>query len=409
MVAATDVLQAIAQKLGAHAGLCPPEWVLVARVADRMAAVGAADPRAYLRTLDPAELDRLAEALRVGETRFYRHPAHVRLLEREVIPALGQRELGQVRAWSAGCASGEEAWTLALVLGTGLGERVRVSVLATDMSGEALRLARLGVYPATALSSVPPPQRGAFEAGDAPGTVRVGAALRARVTFQRHNLHATHYPGGFDVIFCRNVLIYFDETARAAAARRLVSSLNPGGVLFLGYAESLRGVAGLEALRTYDGVIYRRPLASTSAAGARAAATPPAPSPPTPPSAANSAPTQPLAEAAARPRLARRPAAPAHTQRGPFVVELCGHVDDPAPVAEALTEALAEARAHREAGIVVELDGAEFLADPIAILLRRAAAAARAAGVPFTLRATRPGAARWLGRHALAQRGGDRP
>ena len=358
-------LHSIAERLRAHAGLRPPSWVLGARVRERMRALDVG-PDEYLGRLAGEELDALVEALRVGETRFFRHQAHVAALRRVVVPAIAAERAAsrRVRAWSAGCASGEEAYTLAMILVEGL-PGWEVAVLATDISDEALAVARAAVYSDEALAPVPSSVRSRWFRAAGSGRVTIVPELAARVRFERRNL-VDPFAGDKDVILCRNVLIYFDADTRAATARRLVEALAPGGFLFLGYAETLRVAApGLEARSEGDGIVYRKL--------ARAA-------------------TPPVVAAPAAPR----PPGPAPAPR-PAVVRVVGSHEGPDELALELRagiEAAAEA-------LVVDLDGAEYLDDSVATVLRRAEAAAASAGVRFVLAATRVGPRRWLERHGF--------
>jgi chemotaxis protein methyltransferase CheR len=386
-------LRAIERCVNAHAGLALPAWVLAARVRDRVAALALHDADEYLALLEGAtggaELERLAETLRVGETRFFRHAAHVNALARVVVPELVTRRTREkrLRAWSAGCATGEEAYTLAILLGEGAPAGWNVTVLGSDLSEEAISVARAGVYDEAALERVPPATRTrCFVAGPREHTVRVAPEVAARVRFERRNLLEPVYPRQLDVVLCRNVLIYFDAAARQATVERLIESLAPGGYLFLGYAESLRGFERLEALRTDDGIIYRREAHGHRPSLAAAATRPPRPRP-----AARRVTLPPPEPPAARPL----------TARGPGRLALRGKLEDPAQVAAAISRAMAEAGER----LVVDLDDASFLAEGVAPVLRRAAAAATAVGMIFELAATRPGARRWLARHGLAGAG----
>ena len=359
-------LAAIGERLRAHAGLHPPRWVLAARVRERMRACGV-DGVEYLELLAGDELHALVEVLRVGETRFFRHRAHVAALGRVVVPAIAEARAAakKIRAWSAGCASGEEAFTLAIILAEGL-PGWEIDVLATDISEEALAVARAAVYPVAALQPVPPAVRARWFRPAGPGQVTVTPELAARVRFERRNL-VDAFAGDKDVILCRNVLIYFDAEKRTETARRLVEALAPGGFLFLGYAETLRGEPGMEALRSDDGIVYRKlGRAPTPAA-------------------------LPIAPPVARAASVPGPIAPS-------VVRVVGSHDHPDGIAADLRAAIAAAA--RE--LVVDLDGADYLADSVAPVLRRAEAAAGAAGLRFALTARRLGPRRWLERHGFA-------
>src|SRR5690349_12187409 len=199
------------------------------------------------------ELDELIEAVRVGESRLFRHRAQIAALATAVIPALRGRRA--IRVWSAGCAAGEEPYTLAAVLARGL-PGAAIAIVATDVSADALAAARGASYPAAAWADVPEAWRDAFIVdGD---RLRVRPELAALVRFERANLVDGFAPRGCDLVWCRNVLIYFTQAARRAALQRLVAATSPGGYLFVGYSESLRDVPELEAVRTGDAVYYVR-------------------------------------------------------------------------------------------------------------------------------------------------------
>jgi chemotaxis protein methyltransferase CheR len=390
-----QILRRVAELIAGHAGLRPPEWVLKARLESRIAALGLEQADRYAALLESAdgarELELLVEALRVGETRFFRHRAHVQAVQGAVVPALAAaRSSGPVRAWSAGCASGEEAYTLAILLARGLPAPLyQVSVHATDISKEALEIARAGEYPASALDHVPEElRRRAFEPV-AEGRVRVAAAYRRLVQFDSHNLTDPGYPQKLDLIWCRNVLIYFGAEARRHVVLRLIDSLAPGGFLFVGYAETLRDFDALETVRTPDAVLYRKPLA-----GERRRS----PSAP-PPVAVNMAPLArpPMATplpTAAPPARARREPVFSGVEVEEAVLELRGRYDD----GERLGRELAAVLSGSYKKVIIDLDGADYLDDSAGPVLRRACSAARAAGVEVVLVAERQGTRRWLTR-----------
>jgi chemotaxis protein methyltransferase CheR len=306
-VAAVQEQAIVSGLVAAHAGLVVPDWVLDARVQERLAALGlhghGAGAAHADRLADPGQVREraaLIEALRVGETRFFRHAAHVRALHDVVAPALAQALAGApapqrvVRAWSVGCATGEEAYTLAMILGAALGEH-EVRVLGTDVSERALAVARAGVYTAAAVARVPEPWCSAsFVPAPGVGRVQVAPALRRQVSFVRHNLldrgdpegwEAPATGAGFDVIWCRNVLIHLGPEARRQVLARGARALARRGFLLVGYAESLRDSDGFAAARTADAVLYRRAAASAGPARVRPAPGPPWPAGPPRPAA----------------------------------------------------------------------------------------------------------------------------
>ncbi|HTM22276.1 MAG TPA: protein-glutamate O-methyltransferase CheR [Kofleriaceae bacterium] len=364
-------LARVRERIAEHAGLQLPQWVLEARLAARLAALRLPDGDDYADLVSSPggrrELDALLESVRVGETRFFRHPAHVAAVTEVVIPALRARGAARVRGWSAGCATGEEAYTLAMALRDPAWE---VAVLASDLSAEALEVARGALYPGGALAHVPDEWRWGFEpAGD---DWRVAPEVARTVTFERRNLADAIFPRGFDVIWCRNVLIYFGADARDAVVDKLVDSLNPGGFLFVGYAETLRDTPTLEAISACDTVLYRKRTRI-------AHPTPPPRSPP--PHTPNPTP------------VPRSPTPPPTSA----VVRLRGRYDDDDRLARELAAALSGAHT----SVTIDLDHADYLGDGAAAVLRRARSAARAAGVTVTLTATRPGPLRWLKRAGL--------
>jgi chemotaxis protein methyltransferase CheR len=230
-----------------------------------------ADLDRYLALLaaDGATWDDLIADLTVGETYFFREPAQFAFIRRNVLPQLVQRDA--VRVWSAACASGEEAYSLAILFAeTGLADRT--FLLATDISRPALERARRATYTAWSLRG-----EGATLAG--PYLRRRGNRFALaedivrRVTFAPLNLAEDGYPaptsgvGAMDVILCRNVLIYFDRVTVTAVARRLFDSLAPGGWLFLGASDPpLTDEAPFQVVVSEAGVCYRRPA---SASGGR--------------------------------------------------------------------------------------------------------------------------------------------
>lgn len=398
MALAPDIVAAVAERLAARAGLELPAWIVEARAAARIAARGcpAADYAALLDR-EARELDALIEAVRVGESRLFRHRPQIDALLEAVVPALRGR--AAVRVWSAGCAAGEEPYTLAMVLARALPD-ADVTIHATDVSAEALAVAAAATYPRGALAHVPEAYRDlVIERGD---TVQVAPAIARLVRFERANLLDGATPRGCDLVWCRNVLIYFTPEARRRAIDRLVAATVPGGFVFIGYSETLRDVAELEGLRARDATYYVRRARARPATLVGVA-------PPDRKSAQLAVPiavtdrkSAPVLDRTPAPiRIADRPAVA--TERGPFgaaseaTLALAGN-----PAAPWLTQALSARLALPGLrALTVDLDGAELLDDDLAPVLRRAAAAARIAGIALALRASRPGARRWLARHGL--------
>jgi len=387
---APAIVATIAQRLAEHAGLELPGWVVEARATARIELLGCS-PDDYVALIDTArgtsELSELIEAVRVGESRLFRHRSQIEVLASVVAPALRARGRRTVRVWSAGCAAGEEPYTLAIVLSRALPD-CAISILATDVSADALAQAATATYPRAALQHVPEPYRDRFLSdGD---NIRVAPEIAALVRFERANLLDGAAPRGCDLVWCRNVLIYFTASARRRVIDRLVGAAVPGGFVFVGYSESLRDVAELEGMRANDTVYYVR----------RGLDTAPRPRPP----------TLPIPIAVPVP-ISDRPSAPivvpddrtpppivfSHKPPADDAVDLRGH-----PVAARVTAELSARLAQPGLrSLAIDLDGADLLGDDLAPVLRRARAAARTAGIALVVRATRAGARRWLVRHNL--------
>lgn len=189
-----------------------------------------------------AEHQQLLDLLSTNETYFFREPAHFERLQHEILPQLSQRP---VRIWSAASSSGEEAYSIAMVLADRLGwQDWRIS--ATDVSNRVLETGRRGLYNLERLEQMPADYLRRFckrGLGEYQGKLLIARELRARVTFTPHNLlHARADGGKFDVIFLRNVLIYFDQDTKQRVLDHLMGSLNPGGWLVIGHCDSIQGL-----------------------------------------------------------------------------------------------------------------------------------------------------------------------
>ncbi len=198
------------------------------------------------------ELIRLIDAVTTNKTDFFREPDHFALLLDTILPdgcgRLGWGQSAPLRVWSAAAATGEEPYTLAMVLSE-FGRTLpgfSFEVLATDISTEALEKGRRAVYREERIEPVPAELRKRYllrSKDRAAGLVRVRPELRSRVRFARLNLNAEHYGlrSHFEIIFCRNVIIYFERPKQIELIERLCNHLTSGGVLVLGHAETLAG------------------------------------------------------------------------------------------------------------------------------------------------------------------------
>ncbi len=213
---------------------------------------------------DSEERRRAVCALTTNHTFFFRENHHFEHLAKHVRPTLLSRKSGQgVRIWSAGCSSGEETWSIAMTL---LGEdraegrsiaRQDLAILATDLADHALATARAGNYPLSSVEPVPQAMRENWLV-ERDGKASVTAELRAMVSFRMLNLLGD-WPmkRAFDVIFCRNVMIYFDQPTKERLIARLCERLAPGGFLYIGHSERVTGPASA-SLSLVGATIYRR-------------------------------------------------------------------------------------------------------------------------------------------------------
>ena len=244
--------------------------LLVGRLSKRLRELGIDRFNTYYERVvedkSGVELVILLDAITTNETSFFREPRQFQFLEQHVFPtweadALEGRRSRRLRVWSAACSTGEEPYSIAM----SLLDRFppdggwQVDVLATDISTRVLERAVDGVWPIARAATVPEHLLKRFMlrgTGSQQGKMKAGADVRAPLTFQRLNLNDESYPvaGPFDAIFCRNVLIYFDQDSRTRVIRRLIDLLAPGGYFFLGHAESLTGMT--DRVRSVAPAVY---------------------------------------------------------------------------------------------------------------------------------------------------------
>jgi chemotaxis methyl-accepting protein methylase len=221
------------------------------RVGARVRALGCPDWKAYgdLLDRDPGELERLRDRLTVNVTEFFRDPDVWEEIRERVLPRLleaaAKRPKRELRLWSAGCSSGEEAYSLAMLAREAArrqGKDVAVRVLASDLDSVALERAKAGRYPAAAFAHVPPTLQAAWFEPDGDG-YRAGAALRSTVAFRVLDLFTSPAPPELDLILCRNVMIYFTRDLQQKLLRAFHQALVPGGIYVTGKTETLLGPA----------------------------------------------------------------------------------------------------------------------------------------------------------------------
>ena len=236
-----------------------------ARLGKRLRALGLTDYYSYLDYVNKdksgEEIVQLLDVISTNTTSFFREGVHFTFLE-ELIREWARTGKRKFRIWCAAASTGEEPYTLSMVIQDALhGHEVDLRILSTDISTKVLRLCKQGHYTCTKLESVPDPMRRRYftETSD-PEVMSANATLRAPLTFARLNLMESPYPmkGPFDVVFCRNVMIYFDREGRSKFVSEAVRLLAPGGYLITGHSESLTGIS--QGLKTVKPSIYQKPI-----------------------------------------------------------------------------------------------------------------------------------------------------
>jgi len=244
--------------------------LLCGRLSRRLRALQLSTLKEYYQVVaEPDQHDErmlMIDCITTNETRFFREPTHFEYLVSTVFPhwrKLADQGLRsrRVRIWSAGCSSGEEAYSLAMVLAKYLptGEGWQARVFATDISTRMLAAAREGIYRLTSSRDIPTDLLQQFMLkgqAEYEGRMKAAPEIRHMVDFQRLNLseHPYHVEGTFDAIFCRNVLIYFDAASKTRVVQRLTRHLTREGLFFIGHAENLHSVT--RGLRCVASTVY---------------------------------------------------------------------------------------------------------------------------------------------------------
>jgi chemotaxis protein methyltransferase CheR len=221
------------------------------RITLRQRSCGAPDLQAYLRLVshDPAERSRLVKALTIHVSQFFRNPSTFRAIQEFVLPRIlatkGTEGGRALRLWSAGCAGGEEPYSLAILLREAGSEAARgysATIYATDIDPDSLRRAREARYDARSLTHIPHRWRRRYFIREGSGC-RASPDLRRLLVFRRHNILDPPPFGRIDLVVCRNLLIYMTEAMQERVLLSLCEALNPGGFLILGKVEGLTGAA----------------------------------------------------------------------------------------------------------------------------------------------------------------------
>jgi len=245
------------------------------RLIERMSATGADSLNAYLVQLryedaGGQELQHLINAMTVNETYFYREEYQFRCLVNSILPELtamrAPEDRRPLRLWSLPCSTGEEPYSLAIQLleNWPAVDRYDVQIVASDIDTSVIARARAGLYEDRSVQYLPASVKARYFTRTTDGRWRIVDDLRASVDFGPINLSDPSdmrcHKGAFDVIFCRNLLIYFDEVSSRRAAEAIFDALRPGGFVCLGHSESMSRISSLFTVRKFpDAIVYQRP------------------------------------------------------------------------------------------------------------------------------------------------------
>jgi chemotaxis protein methyltransferase CheR len=240
------------------------------RIENRALALKMVSTNEYYQQLkftdNPTEYEHLINDLTINETYFFRDFPQLCNFAESVLPVIAKQKKNnkKIKIWSAACSTGEEPYTLSIILQEMLDDYTQwdIQILATDINTEVLQHANIGLYDSRSIKDVPPEYLEKYFT-KSQNKYLVNLQVRRPVTFKRLNLFDTddvRMINGCDVIFCRNCLIYFDDESRSAVLSSFYKSLNPGGMVFLGHSESVGRISSdYQEQRIGDTIVYSRP------------------------------------------------------------------------------------------------------------------------------------------------------
>ena len=241
------------------------------RIQERMGKAGFASFRPYFDLVcfqaSGAELQALVNAMTVNETYYYREEYQLKCLVHSILPEVVKTlDPGDtIKIWSMPCSTGEEPYSIAFYLLENWSrvDDYNIEIVASDIDTEVLRKARLGAYADRAVQYVPPHTIGKYMTTSGPGNYQVVDELRKSIKFTQANLMEaleSRFYRGFSVVFCRNLLIYFDDLSRREAAEAIFAALVPGGFVCLGHSEYMSRISSLFELRKFpEAIVYQKP------------------------------------------------------------------------------------------------------------------------------------------------------
>jgi chemotaxis protein methyltransferase CheR len=236
--------------------------ILESRLKERLREKGQTSVKDYFAVIskDQGEMKGFLDAITTNLTRFFRNQAQFDALEHHVIPELMNIKKGDmtIKFWSAGCSTGEEPYTIAMLMSEILPPPWKYEILASDISLKCLMIAKEGFYKETQIVGVPDGHlKKYFDKVE--GGYKVKSELMSRIRFDYHNLKNDSGQRNLDVLFCRNVIIYFDEAAQTAVMNRFWDSMSSKSFLFIGHSESLFGMdTKFEFIKTQWSTLYRK-------------------------------------------------------------------------------------------------------------------------------------------------------
>jgi len=238
--------------------------ILESRLKERLREKKIESVKTYFSTItsDQGEMKNFLDSITTNLTRFFRNQAHFDALENHVLPELMNIKKGSgnntIKIWSAGCSTGEEPYTIAMLLSDILPPSWKFEILASDISLKCLMTAKEGFYAESRIVGIPDAYlKKYFDKLE--GGYKVHADLKSKIRFDYHNLKNDSGQRNFDVVFCRNVIIYFDEAAQTAVINRFWDSMASKSFLYIGHSESLFGMnTRFEFVKTQWATLYRK-------------------------------------------------------------------------------------------------------------------------------------------------------
>ena len=236
--------------------------ILESRLKERLREKGIDSVKTYYDKIisDKEELKGFLDSITTNLTRFFRNQAHFDALEKFVIPEVMKikKTPGTIRIWSAGCSTGEEPYTISMLMNEILPKPWAYEILASDISLKCLMTAKEGFYADNRIVGIPDNYLAKyFDKVD--GGYKIHADIHSKIKFDYHNLKNDSQQRNLDVVFCRNVIIYFDEVAQTAVIKRFWDSMASKSFLFIGHSESLFGMdTKFEFLKTEWATLYRK-------------------------------------------------------------------------------------------------------------------------------------------------------